>query len=114
MLSPSGPQRTGGDIRTDLACVMAALSFAFFAAKLLYNFSFGGWKIKTPNHYTRSKLQPRHVIRAWKLGFNLGNVVKYIGRAGLKGDYIEDLIKARNYINFEIQEAREDRKAVKQ
>lgn len=43
------------------------------------------------------------VIEAWGLGFNLGNAVKYISRAGKKGDAAEDLRKAEFYINREIQ-----------
>ncbi len=36
------------------------------------------------------------------LNFNLGNAIKYIWRCGLKGDAIEDLQKARWYIDREI------------
>ena len=36
------------------------------------------------------------------MNFNLGNAVKYIWRAGLKGDLIEDLEKARWYLDREI------------
>lgn len=43
------------------------------------------------------------VIDAWNLGFNLGNVVKYISRAGRKGDALEDLEKARTYLEFEMR-----------
>jgi hypothetical protein len=43
------------------------------------------------------------VIEAWGLGFCLGNAVKYIARAGKKGDAVEDLRKARWYIDREIQ-----------
>jgi hypothetical protein len=43
------------------------------------------------------------VIEAWKLGFHLGNTVKYISRAGRKGDVLEDLRKARWYLDREIQ-----------
>ena len=43
------------------------------------------------------------VIEAWDLGFNLGNSVKYISRAGKKGDAIEDLEKAAWYIKREIR-----------
>lgn len=35
------------------------------------------------------------VIEAWGLGFCLGNTVKYLSRAGKKGDRLEDLKKAR-------------------
>ena len=38
------------------------------------------------------------VIEAWELGFHLGNAVKYIARAGKKGDAIEDLRKAAWYL----------------
>lgn len=34
--------------------------------------------------------------------FNRGNAIKYLWRAGAKGDEVEDLKKAREYIDFEI------------
>jgi hypothetical protein len=41
------------------------------------------------------------VIRAWNLGFELGNVVKYISRAGKKHDNIkEDIQKAITYLEM--------------
>lgn len=45
------------------------------------------------------------VIEAWSLGFHLGNAVKYIARAGKKGAAIEDLKKARWYIDRVIEMA---------
>jgi hypothetical protein len=42
-------------------------------------------------------------IDSWGLGFCLGNVVKYIARAGKKGDRLTDLLKARQYLEHEIQ-----------
>lgn len=58
-----------------------------------------------PAHYTAGrKYEPRKVIADWGLNFNLGNAVKYISRAGRKGDKIEDLQKAIQYIEFEIEE----------
>ncbi len=43
------------------------------------------------------------VIEAWQLGFNLGNCVKYVSRAGKKsGNILEDLEKAAWYLNREI------------
>lgn len=56
-----------------------------------------------PTHYKFRKHEPKDVIREWDLNFNLGNVVKYVARAGRKGDKIEDLQKARDYIDFEIE-----------
>jgi hypothetical protein len=44
------------------------------------------------------------VIEAWEMNFNLGNVIKYICRAGLKNiSDLEDLRKAAWYLNREIE-----------
>jgi hypothetical protein len=56
-----------------------------------------------PNHYARLWPEPITVINAWALGFNLGNAVKYIARAGHKGDLKEDLEKAKRYIEVELE-----------
>lgn len=45
------------------------------------------------------------VIEAWGLGFHLGNVVKYLSRAGKKGAALEDLKKARWYLDRAIARA---------
>lgn len=44
-----------------------------------------------PEHYNRLNPQPKDVIRAWGLNFNLGSAVKYISRAGHKDDIVQDL-----------------------
>ena len=48
------------------------------------------------------------VIEAWNLGFNLGNTVKYISRAGKKDEALtlQDLEKAAWYLAREIQNRR--------
>lgn len=46
---------------------------------------------------------PIEVIEDWGLGFCLGNAVKYISRAGRKGDAVTDLKKALYYIQREIE-----------
>ena len=58
----------------------------------------------TPPHY-QGTTQPIDLINAQDLNFNLGNVVKYVCRAGKKdGESKEkDLKKALNYINFELE-----------
>ena len=43
------------------------------------------------------------VIRAWGLNFELGNVLKYIRRLGGKDNEIQELVKARTYIDMEIE-----------
>lgn len=57
-----------------------------------------------PAHYKKDDptYETIKVIEAWGLGFCLGNVLKYISRAGEKGDRIEDLKKARWYLDREI------------
>ena len=50
-----------------------------------------------PEHYTRTDIEPIDVIERWGLGFNLGNALKYIARAGHKGSRRDDLLKAANY-----------------
>lgn len=58
----------------------------------------------TPQHY-QGTIQPIHLINAHNLNFNLGNVVKYVCRAGKKDgeNILSDLEKAKNYINYEIK-----------
>ena len=59
--------------------------------------------VKNPSHYTEGRsYEPKDVIRDWGLNFNLGNAVKYIARAGRKDDIVQDLKKAQEYIQFEI------------
>lgn len=58
-----------------------------------------------PPHYSEGReIEPIEVIMDWKLGFCLGNAIKYIGRAGRKGDALEDLRKAVWYLEREIKE----------
>lgn len=59
--------------------------------------------VKNPSHYCFSKYEPKDVIREWNLNFNLGNCIKYVARAGKKDDIIQDLKKARQYLDFEIE-----------
>lgn len=56
-------------------------------------------KINHPSHYGGdTTYEAIKVIEAWGLGFCLGNAVKYICRAGKKGEALEDLKKARWYL----------------
>jgi hypothetical protein len=57
----------------------------------------------SPEHYSRLSPEPKDVIRNWDLNFNLGNVIKYIARAGHKDSRIDDLLKAKQYLDFEIE-----------
>ena len=61
--------------------------------------------VNKPAHYTDGKIEVIDFIEDKNLGFNLGNAVKYISRAGKKDPEktIEDLQKASWYLNREIQ-----------
>lgn len=63
-----------------------------------------------PEHYNRLDPQPKDVIRSWGLNFNLGNAVKYVARAGHKDDVVQDLKKAQEYIQFEIDAIEAERR----
>jgi len=59
--------------------------------------------VNHPKHYTNHPSGIECIQVTEHMGFNLGNAVKYIWRADLKGKAIEDLEKARWYIDREIQ-----------
>jgi hypothetical protein len=62
--------------------------------------------VNHPSHYGGEKnpYEAIKVIEAWDLNFSLGNVLKYMSRAGKKSDSIlEDLKKAAWYLNREIK-----------
>lgn len=59
-------------------------------------------------HYSEMKIQPWVVIEALDLDFFHGNALKYLMRAGRKGPALEDLKKAKHYIEKCIE--REERR----
>lgn len=66
--------------------------------------------VNHPPHYTLGKIEVIDFIEDKELNFNLGNVVKYVARAGhkkssgksLDAKALEDLKKAQWYLNREI------------
>jgi ribosome-associated translation inhibitor RaiA len=65
-------------------------------------------KVNHPLYYGGDKpYEAIKVIEAWKLGFHLGNVVKYISRWNKKGDPIENLEKAVWYLQRKIDKLKE-------
>lgn len=60
--------------------------------------------INHPSHYTRGKIEVIDFIEDQHLPYHLGNVIKYVARAGYKGDKLEDLKKARWYLDRYINE----------
>tara|TARA_R100000353_G_scaffold101957_1_gene73819 strand:+ start:1985 stop:2224 length:240 start_codon:yes stop_codon:yes gene_type:complete len=61
---------------------------------------------KGPGYYKRGPIDTWDFIRQQELGYHLGNVIKYVCRAGHKGDAIEDLEKAIHYLENEIENRR--------
>jgi hypothetical protein len=61
--------------------------------------------VNHPEHYggADNPYEAIKVIEAWNLTFCLGNVIKYLSRAGKKGSKLEDLKKAQWYLNREIE-----------
>lgn len=60
-------------------------------------------EVHSPSHYTRGGIEVIDFIEAKGLNFHLGNVVKYVSRAGFKKDAkVQDLEKAMWYLTREI------------
>lgn len=60
----------------------------------------------SPSYYTRGSIEVWDFIRDQDLNYHLGCAVKYITRAGYKGDgYKADLAKAIHYLQNELQNA---------
>lgn len=62
--------------------------------------------VHRPNHYARYAIEPITFIMANKLPFAVGNVVKYVLRYDAK-DGLQDLLKARRYIDMLIEQLTE-------
>lgn len=58
--------------------------------------------VNHPAHYAGNGIEVIDVIEAFGLGFNLGNVIKYVLRAGKKDELIQELSKAKWYLEREI------------
>ena len=69
--------------------------------------------VTKPQHYAASKIEVIEAIEAWGVGYCLGNVIKYVARAGKKdpAKHLEDLRKALWYLQREIQTLEEEEKS---
>jgi hypothetical protein len=56
-------------------------------------------EVNHPPHYTVGGIETIDFIEAKGLDYNLGNVVKYVSRADQKGNKLQDLEKARWYLD---------------
>jgi hypothetical protein len=61
-------------------------------------------QVNHPQHYggENNQYEAIKVIEAWELDFCLGNTVKYISRAGKKDNIVQDLKKAKWYLERKI------------
>lgn len=68
--------------------------------------------VNHPSHYTWSSIEPIDAIEAWQLPYHLGNVVKYVSRAGHKdkSKTLEDLKKANWYLSRYISNLEQEEK----
>ncbi len=58
----------------------------------------------TQPHYENGKdYDVIDIINDYQLNFSRGNILKYVIRAGKKRDELQDLLKAKDYIEREIQ-----------
>jgi len=64
--------------------------------------------VKHPTHYTSHPSGIECIEITKHMGFCLGNAIKYIWRADLKENAIEDLEKAMQYIEFEIEKRKKN------
>lgn len=69
--------------------------------------------VNHPKHYTGHPSGVECIQITEHMGFNLGNATKYIWRCDLKLDAIEDLKKARWYVDREIEKREREAKAKK-
>lgn len=58
--------------------------------------------VNHPKHYTQGGIEVIDAIEAWGLNFRLANVIKYVARSDHKNNKLEDLKKARWYLDREI------------
>lgn len=59
--------------------------------------------VNHPPHYNSHPSGVECIAVVEHMGFCLGNVIKYVWRADIKGNAIEDLEKARFYLDREIE-----------
>ena len=64
--------------------------------------------VSHPSHYNHGKIEVIDFIEDQELGFPLGNAVKYICRCRWKDNMLEDLKKARWYVDWVIKELEDD------
>ena len=92
------------DIANGIKKIAVALDLDVDAAKVIeeHKGHFSVDVVNHPKHYTVGGIETYDFIVAKGLSYELGNVVKYITRADLKGNRLQDLKKAQWYLNAAI------------
>ena len=65
--------------------------------------------VNHPKHYNTGKVEVIDAIEEWNMGFCAGNVIKYVARHKHKGKPIEDLKKAKWYLERLIQQYEQEK-----
>ena len=63
--------------------------------------------VNKPAHYNMGSIEPIDFIESWQMDFREGAVIKYVTRAPYKGKRLQDLEKARWFLNRLIDDAKE-------
>ena len=66
--------------------------------------------VNHPKHYNTGKIEVIDAIEEWEMGFCDGNVIKYVARHRHKGKPIEDLKKAKWYLERLIQQYEQEKR----
>ena len=72
-------------------------------------------KVNHPKHYNinwkgEQAIEPYSFINSWRMGYAEGNIIKYVSRHKYKGKALQDLEKARWYLNQMIEELENNEK----
>ena len=65
--------------------------------------------VNNPKHYNTGNIEVIDAIESWQLGFCAGNVIKYVARHKFKGRPLEDLKKAKWYLERLIQQCEQEK-----
>lgn len=65
--------------------------------------------VEHPKHYNTGKIEVIDAIEEWNMGFCDGNVIKYVARHKHKGKPIEDLKKAKWYLERLIKQYEQEK-----
>lgn len=66
--------------------------------------------VNHPKHYNTGKIEVIDAIEEWEMGFCDGNVIKYVARHRHKGKPVEDLKKAKWYLERLIQQYEQEKR----